>query len=381
MVRFRMIRSCAAVLALLLPVQAMATEFVIVGPRAMGMGGAGVAVTTDALATYWNPAGLAMTQTVDIRIQAGGQGIDRLGIAEAIHDLENFNTNDTSSANLANAQNIANRINQPGANVSMNGSAGLYIKGHFGEHAFGINVSDVATGGSFVSTPAQASQPGGAGTPISLTGQMALRGLEMRQVALSYAYAFADKTFAIGITGKIIQGAAYNGTTTLTGGTDVSLRDNFGKPALSTAFGIDLGAIYRPASWLRFGVVAKDLTQPTFNAPGGEEIKVGPQVRGGMAVNPYSTLTLTADVDVTSNKTLVPGVKNQLLSLGAEQTILTEFLSLRIGAFKNMQDATTPFTPTAGFGLRLYSFRFDIGGGYDFREKGALASGSLSLTF
>jgi len=381
MVCFRMIRACAALLALLLPAQAMATEFVIVGPRAMGMGGAGVSVTTDALATYWNPAGLAMTQTVDIRIQLGAQAIDRMGMAEAIHDLENFNTNDTSAANLANAQNIASRINQPGANVSMNGSAGLYIKGHFGEHAFGINVSDVATGGSFVSTPVQATQPGGAGTPISLTGQMALRGLEARQVALSYAYAFADKTFAIGFTGKIIQGAAYNGSTTLTGGTDVSLRDNFGKPTLSTALSFDVGAIYRPTSWLRFGVVGKDLTQPTFDGAGGEEIKLGPQVRGGMAINPYSTLTLSADVDVTSNKTLVPGVKSQLLSLGAEQTILTEFLSLRIGAFKNMQDAGTPFTPTAGLGIRIYSFRFDVGGGYDFREKGALGSGSLSLTF
>ncbi|MBH0200856.1 MAG: hypothetical protein HP496_00780, partial [Nitrospira sp.] len=45
------------------PSSGSATEFVIVGPRAMGMGGAGVAVTTNALATYWNPAGLAMTQT------------------------------------------------------------------------------------------------------------------------------------------------------------------------------------------------------------------------------------------------------------------------------------------------------------------------------
>jgi len=346
----------------------------------MGMGGAGVSVTTDALATYWNPAGLAMTQTVDIRIQAGGQGIDRMGMAEAIHDLESFNVNDTSSSNLANAQNIANRLNQPGANVSLNGSAGLYIKGHFGEHAFGINVSDVATGGSIVSTPVQATQPGGPNTPISLTGQMALRGLEARQIALSYAYAFADKTFAIGMTGKIIQGAAYNGSTTLTGGTDVSLRDNFGKPTLSTALSLDLGAIYRPSSWLRFGVVAKDITQPTFKSQTGE-LKLGPQVRGGMAVNPYSTLTLSADVDIVSNNTLVPGVKSQLLSLGAEQTILNEFLSLRVGAFKNMQDPGIPFTPTAGLGLRMYAFRLDLGGGYDFREKGALASGSLSLTF
>jgi len=375
-----MLRFWAAAVLLLAPAQAVATEFVIVGPRAMGMGGAGVAITTDALATYWNPAGLAMTQTVDVRIQAGGQGIDRMGIAQSIHDLESFNPNDTSANNLANAQNIANSINQPGATVSMNGSAGLYIKGHFGEHAFGINVSDVATGGSFVSTPVQATQPGGPNTPISLTGQMALVGLEARQIALSYAYAFADKTFAIGMTGKIIQGAAYNGSTTLTGGTDVSLRDNFGKPTLSTALSLDLGAIYRPSSWLRFGVVAKDITQPTFKSPSGE-LKLGPQVRGGMAVNPYSTLTLSADVDILSNNTLVPGVKSQLLSLGAEQTLLNEFISLRIGAFKNMQDAGTPFTPTAGLGLRMYAFRLDVGGGYDFQEQGALVSGSLSLTF
>src|SRR5207248_2102630 len=121
-----------------------AVEFAIVGPRAVGMGGAGVAVTTDALATYWNPAGLAMTQTVDVRIQGSGQVIDRLGIANAVHDLEEFNTSDSSAANLAKAQNIANRINRPGATVSVSGSAGLYVKGHLGEHAFGLNVSDVA---------------------------------------------------------------------------------------------------------------------------------------------------------------------------------------------------------------------------------------------
>src|SRR5690349_23040858 len=91
----------------------LAVEFVTVGPRAMGMGGAGVAVTTDALATYWNPAGLAMTQTVDIRIVGGGQVIDRLGIHDTIDELEAFNTTDTSAANIAKAQDIANRINQP----------------------------------------------------------------------------------------------------------------------------------------------------------------------------------------------------------------------------------------------------------------------------
>lgn len=95
-----------------------------------------------------------------------------------------------------------------------------------------------------------------------------------------------------------------------------------------------MGAIYRPSSWVRVRVVAKDLNTPTFDAAGGGTLKLEPQVRVGFAVNPYSTLTLTADVDATSNKTFVPGVKSQLLSLGLEQTILSEFLSFRIGTFK-----------------------------------------------
>jgi hypothetical protein len=363
-----------------LPSHVSAAEFVIAGPRAMGMGGAGVAVTTNALATYWNPAGLAMTQTVDIRVQGGGMAFDRLGLGDALHDLENFNTSDTTPGNLSRAQSIADRINRSGATISVNGSAGLYLKGHLGEHAFGFNVSDVATGGGFVSTPVQASQ-GGAGTPITVAGQMALRGLETRQLAFSYAYAFSDKTFSIGITAKVIQGAAYRGSTDLQGGSGVSTTDHFGKPNISTTYGIDIGAIYRPSSWIRFGIVAKDINKPTFDAAEGGELKLEPQVRAGVAINPYSTLTLTADVDATSNKTFVPGVKSQLLSLGLEQTILSEFLSFRIGTFKNMQDASTPFVPTAGLGIRWFNFRADAGGGYDFREKGALVSASISFTF
>jgi F plasmid transfer operon, TraF, protein len=376
---YRSVRAVVILVCLMIPAQALALEFVTVGPRAMGMGGAGVAVTTDALATYWNPAGLAMIQTVDIRFQGSGQVIDRLGIADAVHDLETFDPNDPNiAANYAKAQDIANRINRPGATVSLNGSAGLYLKGHLGEHAFGLNISDIATGGGFVSTPVVATNNI---TNVSITGAMALLGLEVRQVAFSYAYAFADKMFSFGVTGKILQGAAFSGSTTLTGGTDVSIRDNFGKPTLSTAFGIDVGAIYRPSSWLRLGLVAKDINQPTFDAPGGGELKLGPQLRGGVAVNPYSSLTLTADVDATSNKTFVPGIKSQVLSLGAEQTIFSEFMSFRLGAFKNMKDAGTPFTPTAGLGLRIFAFRMDVGGGYDFREQGALVSGSVSLTF
>lgn len=358
----------------ILPGQALAVEFVPVGPRAAGMGGAGVAITTDAYATYWNPAGLAMLKSAEIRMQATAEVTGRNGIIGALQDLENFDPNDLSAGNQAKAQSIANQINRPGSTISGLGSGGLYIKGHFADHAFGFNISDVATSGAFVSSPVTA-------TGTTITGQMALKGLEARQAAFSYAYAFADKTFSVGVTGKIIQGAAYNTVTALEGGTDPNLLSNFGKAKISTSYGIDVGAMYRPSSWLRFGVIGKDLNQPAFDAPGGGQYKLTPQVRGGVAVNPWSTMTITADMDITSNQTLVPGLKSQVLSLGMEQTILSEFLSLRVGTYKNVQDAGSIFTPTAGLGLRIYSFRLDLAGGYDFDKGGAIASGALAWTF
>jgi len=359
--------------------QALAVEFVTVGPRATGMGGAGVAVTTDSLATYWNPAGLAMTQTVDIRAQGTGLVIDRRGFGDTIRDMDDFNPNNPNiSANLALARDIADRLNQSGATLSLNGSAGLYLKGHLGEHAFGVNVSDVATGGGYISEPIRVTA---SGPSVLVRGAMAFRGLEARQLAFSYAYAFSDKTFSVGVTAKVIQGVSYLGSAELRGGSGVSLSTHFGKPTISTAYGIDVGAIYKPSSWIRFGIVAKDINKPTFNDASGGDVKLEPQVRGGVALNPWSTLTLTADVDITSNNTLLAGVKSQYLSLGAEQTFLTEFLSLRIGTFKNMKDAATPFIPTAGLGLRFFFLRADVGGGYDFREQGAMVSGSLSATF
>lgn len=354
----------------LVPAQALAVEFAVVGPRAAGMGGAGVAVTTDALATYWNPAGLAMTQTVDIRIQGTAQVIDRRGVLDTLNDIKNFSPTSGPSA-----QALADRLNG-NANMSGIAAGGLYLKGHFGEHAFGFNASDVFTSGAYVDPSNRFRQVGN-----TVQGSFLLPGLEARQLAFSYAYAFFDKMFSIGVTGKLIQGAAYAGSVAVQGGQDVTLRDQFGGSKVSTSYGIDVGAIYRPSSWLRFAVVAKDLNQPEFDAPDGSTYKLNPQVRGGMAVNPWSTLTLTADMDATSNKTFVPGQKSQVLSLGAEQTILSQFLSLRVGGFKNVQDAASPFTPTAGLGIRIFALRVDVGGGYDFRERGAMASGSVSLTF
>lgn len=352
-----------------------AVEFVISGPRAVGMGGAGVATTTDALATYWNPAGLAMSRDVDVRLQGSAQAVDRGGLLDTLDDIDKININNLTQLNDINA--LLERLND--TSVSAMASAGLYFKGYAGHHTFGFNISDVVTGGLFVPDRITAAV---SGTSLVVNGQLLANALEARQAAFSYAYAFADRTVAVGITGKVIQGAAYsNPVAVFSASNDFNFSSDLGKAEISTDVGIDVGAIIRPAPWIRLGIVGKDLNEPTFDAPRGGKFKLGPQIRAGVAVNPYRSLTLAFDADLTSNKTLVPGVKSQVLSVGLEQTLLFRTLALRAGALKNVQDAKSKITPTAGLGLSLAAFQLDLAGGYDFNQRGALIGASLGLTF
>ena len=264
------VKSLAVILSLLLPIQAAAIEFVFVGTRQIGMGGAGVASTIDATATYWNPAALAMSKKIDIRIQGGGAAVDRGDFFDTLKDINNINFNDTSAANQARLQSLVNQINKPTTNLSGNGSGGFYMKANFGEHAIGFNVSDVATGGGFVRTPASVTQNG---SNINVNGQVALNGLEARQAAISYAYAFLDRTFSIGITGKFIQGAAYANTTNIRGASDdVEIFEDAGRAKITTALGLDLGAMYRPdpgcgsASWPRTSPGRRSMRRTATNS-------------------------------------------------------------------------------------------------------------------
>ncbi|TKB72445.1 MAG: hypothetical protein E8D45_10770 [Nitrospira sp.] len=362
---------------------AFAVEFAVVGARAAAMGGTGVATTSDAFAAYWNPAGLAMSKGVDIRVQGTGQLIDRLGVKDTLDEINSIGTSFGSAGAAAAAKTRLDaqlaKLSQAGSSVSAIGSAGLYFKTNIGDHAIGFSVSDVATGGLFAPSPLSSTQTD---TTLTINGQLAAQGLEARQAALSYAYAFEDRTFALGATVKLIQGAAYNASVAVQGTDgDTGFTSDIGKAKISTKLGIDVGAIYRPAAWLRAGVVAKDINQPAFNAPNGERFKLTPQVRGGLAINPWETMTLSVDGDITSNKTLVPGQKSRVIGVGAEQTFFSQFISLRAGAMKNTEDPSSKVMPTGGLGLRLWVLRMDLGGGYDFQERQAMASGTVALTF
>ena len=118
--------------------------------------------------------------------------------------------------------------------------------------------------------------------------------------------------------------AAFDGTCT---GHDLSdlIQDAFDQNATTTTkFAFDLGARFN-LGIVKFGVAGIALNQPEFpvadlaGSPG--TVPLPRQVRGGVAVDILSFLTLAADGDFIKSDTLAPGTKSQQMSLGAEVKI------------------------------------------------------------
>jgi len=148
-------------------------------------------------------------------------------------------------------------------------------------------------------------------------------------------------------------------------------RDNYED---STAFGVDLAALYRVGD-LRIGIVGRNLNRPKFdvkrytydfvnnqyNSPTSDEITEEPQVRAGIAYKPLPILTLAADYDLTENDTTVSNdYKSRNIAVGAELDLL-KFLKLRAGMYKNLSESDMGNIYTAGLGLNLYLFNLDAG--------------------
>ncbi|MFQ5867595.1 MAG: conjugal transfer protein TraF [bacterium] len=167
----------------------------------------------------------------------------------------------------------------------------------------------------------------------------------------------------------------------------------------STTIGADIGALYdlRESWGARFGMVVRNLTYPSFSQPkeakeaGLDKYVIEPQVRIGAAYWPLNFITLSADLDVTNNKTVLPGYHSRMLSLGAEVNLLNRpwlNLALRGGFMDNLSESYGSMF-TAGLGLNLFHFQLDFAGAVS-TERTSIAGGqkfptaligSLGLSF
>jgi hypothetical protein len=222
------------------------------------------------------------------------------------------------------------------------------------------------------------------GSIDSNTSTVQLRGIAIAEVPLAYGHKFDLGSFGklgIGGAAKIMQGTVYSQDVVVS-----SLKDS--KDATtkakdqhseSTQFGLDLGALWRLEDVkfvgpVNVGLALKNLNSPKFDGPKNpttgaatDKIKVEPQARLGLGLDPLSWLSLAADMDLTKNKTILPGRDSQLIGGGLEAHFdhwYALWLALRAGAYKNIGDSGSKPVITAGLSLGPQYFRFDVNGAF-----------------
>lgn len=188
------------------------------------------------------------------------------------------------------------------------------------------------------------------------------KGIGLVEVPLTYGHPISD-SFSVGFNVKYIQASVFRAdhgeiaVFNKDSGDIVKDLDNYKKD--SSNFAVDAGLLFQPAGWVKLGVVGKYLNSPEFDDPKGGKLKIKPQGRAGIAINPFETLTLAADIDLTENETMRPDYKSRNLAVGLEWDIL-KFLALRIGAYKNLAESDISHVYTAGVGLNLWLLRLDV---------------------
>ena len=141
----------------------------------------------------------------------------------------------------------------------------------------------------------------------------------------------------------------------------------------SSQIGFDLGFFYdKKKDWnSSFGLTLKNINSPKFAMPdaalayGEDVITLEPQIRAGAAYYPLSWISLSTDIDITNNTTLIPGYNSRYWSVGTEINLVNKSyfnLPLRFGMMKNLAatNENNSSAYTAGLGINLGHLVIDL---------------------
>jgi hypothetical protein len=216
------------------------------GSRALGMGGAFVAVADDATAVYWNPAGLAFGPT------AGGT----VGYT-------NFHTGDQAGPPTVGPTERTSKF------VSLGTLPVGFSYGTFEESAL---------------------------VPATLLGRPQAATFEATQFGATFVQTIVQGLVA-GTTVKYVRGSVVSGPVdgTTAGGILGSAAKR--EAEIEGRWDLDLGTMVDMGK-LRVGLLVRNLTQPTFGRMEGTGVTLQRQSRLGFAFLPTSGLTLAIDLDL-----------------------------------------------------------------------------------
>jgi hypothetical protein len=341
-------------------------QFPWAGARAVGMGGAQVAAVDDATAAWSNPAALARLQGWNFQLFGSGVASNRNNFLGTVDSLLNLPFDDIVDGSRPDLIPVLvsdlTALTREDTSVLFAGAAGLVVS----YKGFALSVGSVPYAGIYPVIDLVHIVPGGPpATRLSdnETG-IYLQGLSAREVRLAYGHGFFGNVLLVGGAARFVFGRTYFERCSVFGNCedkDISeiVREAFQENAFDTTkFAFDLGAELN-LGIVRLGVTGVSLNEPSFDvapvAGATPSVPLPRQVRGGVAVDVLSFLTVSADGDFLKADTLAPGAKSQQLSLGAELKI--PLFAFRVGGYRDFA-ATDPhwaYSLGVGFGIPLVS--------------------------
>jgi hypothetical protein len=292
----------AWVLALACPSSARAQPYEAVGLRALGMGGAFVAVADDASAVYWNPAGLATGRFFSFVFDGG----------RVDSDVEPIGAGPVRAGGRLSGSLLA--LGTPPLGVS-----------YYRLTSVAARVTPEATGETADLARLRTSHVG-----VTLV-QTLIDGLHLGGT-LKYVHGTGASAGPLSAPDDALRAAA-------------ALPDDG-----EGAFDVDLG-LMADLGRARAGLAVRNLLEPTFRLAGDREVSVGRQVRAGVAVFPTDTLSLAADADLTTSTDLTG--ERRSLAFGAEQRVWRERVGVRGGVrLSTIGEARTTLTAGASVAVR-----------------------------
>lgn len=370
----------AAALTAVLAAPAGAVPWHTFGPRAMGMGGAHVAMAQGPTASYWNPAGLGQLYNESgIEFPIGARAEFTGTVLEAANDLEELRkacVAGAASCTTARVSDALNRLNNAGSGVLADIGGGLDLK--IKRVVVFVNSLSYA-GGTPRMDASVAGCPGvNCLSSANNNSRINLRGINATEIGVGYGREVLETGLVLGANLKGIIGRT-GFQSVRVADEDVSV-DKFNDSTRSSFQpGVDVGMLWdmretfpslpaRP----RLAVVGRNVNSPGFKntdaarlAGERDEFPLHGQARAGLALSPFKFWHLALDMDVTNNLTPVDGYKSRYLSAGTEVNVFNRpwlNIPLRAGLQKNLSDTGSGLTYTGGFGFNFVRVHVDVAG-------------------
>ena len=309
-------------------------EFGYMGNKAFGMGGSGVALTSNPFSAYYNPALIGTNSTIGIGYS--------LGLRYKEHNIGILSDPNIETAKSFLGDNSLNMTSENGIAIQLPLTYGDTFSSAIGIGVFYTKIGVI----NFIVNGNGSGGGGGGSNGNSLNAKMLTNGLDLLEIPLSYSLSLSSMigNFSVGVNAKYINAKHSLASQDFSGNN--TIQDSFNqafksKNAISTnAFGVDVGLSYSlPFDTFVIGVVGKNLNTPNINTMANEKLALDPQYRLGISTSAIPLTTIALDLDLKPN------------TLGGDVNLT--FMDIKLGVAKNIVNGAEGWLIYAGLGFKI----------------------------